>query len=76
MGHIPSCCPSCGSKQWKERINALTSGIPVAGGGRFRLISIRGFLAEPVKRKLGFYKVKYRCEKCGFEGHYDLDEKR
>ena len=73
MANIPSSCPGCGSRQWKERINAFTSGIPTAGGGRIRLISLRGFFAEPVKRKLGFYRVKYRCGKCGFEEKYDLD---
>lgn len=73
MAGIPLRCPSCGSTQWKEKINAFTGGIPTAGGGRLRLLSIRGVFAESIKEKLGFYRVKYRCGKCGFEEKYDLD---
>jgi len=74
MGGIPLKCPKCGrTKAWQEEVNALTSGIPVAGGAiRFRLISVRGIFARPIKEKLGFYKVKYRCKNCGYEETYDL----
>lgn len=74
MSDIPSCCPACSSKkQWHEAVNIFTSGIPVAGGSsRIRLLSLRGIFAEPIKEKLGFYKVKYRCKNCGYEETYDL----
>ena len=72
MKGIPSKCPKCGrSKVWKEEVNAFTSGIPV-GATRIRFLVIRGIFAEPIKKKLGFYKVKYRCHHCGFEEHYEL----
>lgn len=74
MSGIPSRCPRCGNKiLWKEQVNALTSGIPVAGGAvRISLISVRGLFARPIKEKLGFYKVKYRCKNCGYEEIYEL----
>lgn len=62
---IPPCCPECGCKdEWKERINPFTTGIPLFGGSiRFKLLMTRGFR---------FRRVKYYCEKCGFEGEYTL----
>ncbi len=60
---IPECCPSCNEKElWKEVINPFTTGIPFGKSIRIKLIRTRGF---------GFYKVKYRCGKCGYEASYD-----
>ena len=74
MSGIPSRCPRCGSKsQWAEKVNVITSGVPVGSGAvRFRLFSVRGLFEGPIKEKLGFYKVKYRCKKCSYEETYDL----
>ena len=73
MAGIPAKCPRCGRvKVWKEEINAFTSGVPIGGVARFRLISIRGIFAHAIKEELGFYKVKYRCKGCGFEEIYEL----
>ena len=74
MGGIPSRCPGCNSKKlWKEKINPLTSGIPVGNSSaRFRLLSVRGLFAGFFKEKLGFYKVTYRCKNCGYEENYEL----
>lgn len=76
MSTIPSRCPNCNNKtQWKEKINPFTSGIPLGNGAiRFHLLSVRGLLAEPVKKKLGFYKIKYRCKNCGYEEIYPLPQ--
>lgn len=63
---IPECCPACQEKkQWKEIINPFTTGIPIGKNLRISLIKTTGF---------GFYKVKYRCGKCGFENKYDYRE--
>lgn len=60
---IPECCPSCKERElWKEVINPFTTGIPVGKNIRFKIIRTRGF---------GFYNVKYRCKKCGYENKYD-----
>ena len=60
---IPQCCPSCKEKnEWKEVVNPFTTGIPVGKRLRISLVYTRGF---------GFYKVKCRCGKCGYEGKYD-----
>ena len=73
MSGIPSKCPKCGrTKAWKEEVNPFTSGIPAGSEVRFRLFSVRGLFARPIKEKLGFYKVKYRCKNCGFEEIYEL----
>lgn len=75
MSGIPSKCPKCGNKkQWKEVVNPSTSGIPTAFG-RVRVgVVVRGLFARPVKRALGFYKVTYRCHRCGFRKEYELPE--
>lgn len=73
MADIPSKCPQCGSRiAWKEKVKVLTSGIPIGSAVRIRLFSMRGLFARPIKKKLGFYKVKYRCKDCGFEETYEL----
>lgn len=73
MSGIPSKCPKCGrAKAWKEDVNAFTSGIPLGSEVRVRFFSVRGIFSKPIKKKLGFYKVKYRCKNCGFEESYDL----
>jgi DNA-directed RNA polymerase subunit RPC12/RpoP len=74
MSGIPSRCPHCGNKKlWTEQVNAFTSGVPARNGAvRIRLISIRGLFAKPVKEKLGFYKVNYRCKNCGHKETYEL----
>ena len=70
---IPELCPSCKAREeWQEVINPFTTGIPIGGSVRFSLISNRGLFATPIKKRLGFYNVKYRCEKCGYEDNYDL----
>lgn len=76
MSSIPSKCPKCGSvKQWEEEVRPLTSGIPVGGGAvRIRFLSVRGLFARSIKEKLGFYRVTYRCHKCGFRKEYDIGE--
>ena len=73
MSGIPSKCPKCGrAKAWKEDVNAFTGGISVGSAVRVRFFSVRGIFSNPIKKKLGFYKVKYRCKNCGFEENYDL----
>ena len=74
MSSIPSRCPSCNNETlWKEKINPLTSGIPIGNGAvRIHLLSIRGIFSGPIKERLGFYKVKYRCGNCGHEETYEL----
>ncbi len=64
---IPDCCPSCkADEEWKEVINPFTTGIPIGKFLRISLIQAHGF---------GFYKVKYRCGKCGYEDKYDYRDK-
>ena len=74
MSGIPSRCPQCGNKKlWTEQVNALTGGVPVRNREvRIRLVSIKGLFAKPIKEKLGFYKVNYRCKNCGYEETYEL----
>lgn len=73
MRSIPIKCPKCGNKrQWKEQVNPVTSGIPVGNFVRIRLLSIKGLFAEPTKKALGFYRVSYRCHRCGFQEEYEL----
>ena len=74
MTGIPAKCPNCGSqKQWKERINPITSGIPLGNDQiRFRFLRIRGLGSGWLKEKLGYYTVRYRCHKCGYQGSYEL----
>lgn len=63
---IPDCCPVCQERNhWKEVINPFTTGIPIGKHIRIALIQTSGF---------GFYKVTYRCQKCGFEEKYDYRE--
>lgn len=60
---IPDCCPACKVRDmWKEVINPFTTGIPIGKHFRLKLMMTRGF---------GFYKVTYRCRKCGYENKYD-----
>lgn len=60
---IPDCCPSCkNADEWNEVVNPFTSGIPIGKNIRISIIQTQGF---------GFYKVKYRCGKCGYEDKYD-----
>lgn len=76
MHGIPSKCPKCGrSKAWKEEGNILTSGFPVGSAVRFRIFSVRGMFAKPIKKKLGFNRVRYRCHTCGFAEDYELPAK-
>ena len=64
---IPDCCPSCKEvTEWKEVVNPFTTGIPIGNNLRFSFIHTRGF---------GFYKVTYRCGKCGYEYKYDYRDK-
>ena len=73
---IPPKCPQCGKTEaWQEQLNIFTSGIPVGNRAtRIRLLVIRGLWAEPIKKRLGFYKVTYRCKSCGYTARYDLYE--
>ena len=60
---IPDCCPLCKEIiEWKEVVNPLTTGIPIGKKICFSLFHTQGF---------GFYKVTYRCGKCGYENKYD-----
>ena len=74
MSGIPSRCPGCGNQRlWNEEVHAFTSGIPVGTGAvRLRLISVRGIFGKAFKKKLGFYKVTYRCKNCGYRETFDL----
>lgn len=74
MNGIPSRCPKCNNENlWEEKVNPLTSGVPIGKGAvRISLLNIRGLFAYPIKRWLGFYKVTYHCKKCGYEETYDL----
>lgn len=64
---IPDCCPLCKEiTEWKEVINPFTTGIPIGNKIRFSLFHTQGF---------GFYKVTYRCGKCGYEKKYDYRDK-
>ena len=74
MAGIPSKCPKCGNKAWKEEVNAFKSGISVGGLGRIRLFTLRGLLAEPIKEAAGCYKVTYRCHNCGFRKEYATED--
>lgn len=73
MVGIPPRCPRCNNKKlWKEEINPLITGIPIGNGIiRIRFLAVRGLLARPIKKKLGCYNIKYRCQKCGYEETYD-----
>ena len=63
MAHIPTNCPKCGeTTAWKKRINFI------------RFVSIRGLFAEPIKKAIGYYKVTYCCQSCGFRQKYDTEE--
>ncbi len=63
---IPERCPACQEIDgWKEVINPFTTGIPLGKNIRIGFTHTQGF---------GFYKVKYRCEKCGYEDKYDYRE--
>lgn len=73
MSKIPSHCPKCGSTNWSEDINPLTTGIPVGEKIRISIVSINGLFAGPLKRRLGFYDVRYSCGKCGFTKKYPLE---
>ena len=42
---------------------------------RFRIFSVRGMFAKPIKKKLGFNRVRYRCHTCGFAEDYELPAK-
>ncbi len=65
---IPECCPACKDKDdWKEVVNPFITGIPIGKNIRISIIRIHGF---------GFYKVKYRCEKCGYEDKYDYRDNK
>ncbi len=60
----PKACPRCGSETGlQEQINPFTTGLPLRGGGRLRLLSFRGLIRPR-------FRVEYRCEKCGFLGKY------
>ncbi len=60
MAGIPSKYPKCGkTKAWKEEINPI------------RFFALRGLLARPVKKAIGYYKVTYRCHNCGFRKEYE-----
>lgn len=60
---VPDRCPACQAEnEWKEIINPFTTGIPIGKNLRICLFMSRGF---------GFHKLKYHCQKCGFEGEYD-----
>ena len=74
MSGIPSKCPKCGrTKAWKEEVNPFTTGIPVGRAVRVSFFfSVKGIFSRPIKEKLGFYNVKYRCHNCGFEENYEL----
>lgn len=81
MADIPNECPKCGSYlKWQEVIDPYTSGIPLsiylpfsfAKHIRIHSVAVKGLFAETIKEKFGYYKVKYRCRDCGFEGTYDL----
>ena len=75
MAGIPSKCPKCrAAKAWKEEVNPFTSGIPTPFGRVRSGIVIKGLLARPIERAMGFYKVTYRCHKCGFRKEYSIDE--
>ncbi len=64
---IPDFCPSCKEiDEWKEIVNPFTTGIPIGKYIRISLIHTRGF---------GFYKLIYRCGKCGYECKYDYRDK-
>ncbi|MBR3836096.1 MAG: hypothetical protein IKJ69_04855 [Clostridia bacterium] len=65
---IPEQCPSCQETDgWKEVVNPFTTGIPIGKNMRINIGIVRTGC-------FGFYKVKYRCEKCGFEDKYDYRE--
>ena len=65
---IPEYCPSCKEKDtWKEVINPFTTGIPIGKNLRISIVLTRGF---------DFYKVKYRCQKCGYEDKYDYRDNK
>ena len=73
MARIPVKCPRCGrTKAWQEVIKPATSGIPTRYG-RVRTTVVKGLFAKPIKRALGFYKVTYKCSKCGHREEYELD---
>ena len=76
MDKIPPKCPQCGrTKAWKEEVNAFKSGIWCGPfWGRVRFCAPRGLFAEPIKRKMGYYKVTYRCHHCGFRKEYSTGE--
>ena len=75
MAGIPSKCPKCGrTKAWKEEVNAFTSGIPVGVFGRIRIGALRGLLARPIMKAMGYYKVTYRCHNCGFRKEYETED--
>jgi uncharacterized protein (DUF983 family) len=73
MSGIPSKCPKCGrTKEWKEIVNPSGAGIPTRFGRVRTGIIVKGLFAKPIKRALGFYKVTYRCHRCGFRQEYEL----
>lgn len=81
MAGVPNECPKCGSDlKWQEVIDPNTSGVPLsvwlpfsfAKHIRIRSTAVKGLFARPVREKLGYYEVRYRCRDCGFEGKYDL----
>ena len=75
MAKIPAKCPKCGrTKAWQEVINPSRSGIPTRFG-RVRVgIVVKGLFAKPIQRALGFYKVTYKCSKCGHQEEFDLPQ--
>ena len=65
---IPDRCPSCKEKEaWKEVINPITTGIPLLKHVRIHIGLVKGN---------HFFKLKYRCRKCGFEQTYPNRDER